>query len=243
MNEQYHESTYGDRVAEIYDEWHPAAPAEMVAALKDLTGTGPALELGIGTGRIALPLAAQGLEIHGVDASEAMVAKLRAKPGGDRIPVRVGNFVEVGANGNYSLIFVVFNTFFALRSQEEQVQCFANVAQRLRPGGLFLIEAFVPDLTRLTRGQIIQATQVGVDEVKLEASRHDPLTQRMFSQHVLITEKGVKLYPVQVRYAWPAELDLMARLAGMRLRERWGDWQRDPFTAASTHHISIYDLP
>jgi SAM-dependent methyltransferase len=243
MNEQYHESTYGDRVAEIYDEWHPAAPAEMVAALKDLTGTGPALELGIGTGRIALPLAAQGLEIHGVDASEAMVTKLRAKPGGDRIPVRVGNFVEVGANGNYSLIFVVFNTFFALRSQEEQVQCFANVARRLRPGGLFLIEAFVPDPTRFTRGQIIQAMQVGVDEVKLEASRHDPLTQRMFSQHVLITEKGVKLYPVQVRYAWPAELDLMARLAGMRLRERWGDWQRDPFTAASTHHISIYELP
>lgn len=243
MNEHYHESTYGDRVAEIYDEWHPAAPAEMVAALKDLTGAGPALELGIGTGRTALPLAAQGLEIHGVDASEAMVAKLRAKPGGDRIPVRVGNFVEVGANGNYSLIFVVFNTFFALRSQEEQVQCFANVARRLRPGGLFLIEAFVPDPTRFTRGQIIQAMQVGVDEVKLEASRHDPLTQRTFSQHVLITEKGVKLYPVQVRYAWPAELDLMARLAGMRLRERWGNWQRDPFTAASTDHISIYELP
>jgi SAM-dependent methyltransferase len=243
MNEHYHESTYGDRVAEIYDEWHPAAPADMVAALKDLTGAGPALELGIGTGRTALPLAAQGLEIHGVDASEAMVAKLRAKPGGDRIPVSVGNFVEVGANGNYSLIFVIFNTFFALRSQEEQVQCFANVARHLRPGGLFLIEAFVPDPTRFTRGQIIQAMQVGVDEVKLEASRHDPLTQRTFSQHVLITEKGVKLYPVQVRYAWPAELDLMARLAGMRLRERWGNWQRDPFTAASTDHISIYELP
>jgi len=108
---------------------------------------------------------------------------------------------------------------------------------------LFLIEAFVPDLTRFTRGQIVQAVQVGVDEVKLEASRHDPLTQRTYSQHVLITEGGVKLYPVQLRYAWPAEIDLMARLAGMRLRERWGDWRRTPFTAASINHISIYELP
>jgi len=147
------------------------------------------------------------------------------------------------ARGDYSLIFVAFNTFFALGSQEEQVRCFANVAKRLRPGGLFLIEAFVPDLTRFTRGQIVQAVQVGVDEVKLEASRHDPLTQRTYSQHVLITEGGVKLYPVQLRYAWPAEIDLMARLAGMRLRERWGDWRRTPFTAASINHISIYELP
>src|SRR5437588_322648 len=243
MDEQYDESTYGDRVAEIYDEWHPAAPPEMIAALKDLAGAGPALELGIGTGRVALPLAAQGLDVHGIDASEAMVAKLRAKPGGGSIPVTAGNFVEVRAGGDYSLIFVAFNTFFALGPQEEQVQCFANVAKRLRPGGLFLIEAFVPDLTRFTRGQIIQAMQVEVDEVKLEASRHDPLTQSTLSQHVLITKEGTKLYPVQVRYAWPAELDLMARLAGMRRRERWSNWRRDPFTAASANHISIYELP
>ena len=243
MSEHYNESTYGDRIAEVYDEWHTGSPAETVAALKDLAGAGPVLELGIGTGRIALPLAAQGLAIHGIDASEAMVAKLRSKPGGNRIPVTVGNFVDVGADGSYSLIFVVFNTFFALRSQEEQVQCFANVAKRLRPGGLFFIEAFVPDLTRFTRGQIIQAMQVEVDEVKLEASRHDPLTQSTLSQHVLITKEGTKLYPVQVRYAWPAELDLMARLAGMRRRERWSNWRRDPFTAASANHISIYELP
>jgi SAM-dependent methyltransferase len=242
MSEQYDESTYGDRIAEVYDEWHTSAPAEMLAALKELAGAGPALELGVGTGRVALPLAAQGLEIHGIDASEAMVTKLRAKPGGDSIPVTFGNFAEVGAGGDYSLVFVVFNTFFALSSQEEQVQCFANVARRLRPGGLFLIEAFVPDVTRFTRGQIVQATQVGVEGVKLEASRHDPLAQRTFSQHVIITGEGVKLYPVQVRYAWPSELDLMARLAGMRLRERWDNWRRGPFTAASTNHISIYEL-
>jgi SAM-dependent methyltransferase len=242
MNEQYDESTYGDHIADVYDEWHTAAPVETVSALKELAREGPVLELGIGTGRIALPLAAEGLAIHGIDSSEAMVDKLRAKPGGDHIPVRIGNFVEVEVDGSYSLIFVAFNTFFALRSQEEQVKCFANVAKRLRAGGLFLIEAFVPDLTRFTRGQIVQALQVGVDEVRLEASRHDPLTQRTIGQHLLITQEGVKLYPVQVRYAWPAELDLMARLAGMRLRDRWSNWQRDPFTAGSANHISIYEL-
>ena len=122
------------------------------------------------------------------------------------------------------------------------MRCFANVAKRLRPGGLFLIEAFVPDLTRFTRGQIIQAAGIDVDEVRLETSRHDPLTQRVFSQHVHITKEGVKLYPVQIRYAWPAELDLMAQLAEMRLRERWSNWRRDPFTSASVNHISIYEL-
>ena len=243
MNEDYTDSTYGDYIAEIYDEWYPEAPSEMVEALKNLAGAGPALELGIGTGRIALSLAAQGLEIHGIDASDAMVARLRAKPGGGRIPVTIGNFAEVAADGSYSLIFVVFNTFFALRSQEEQVQCFANVARRLRPHGLFLIEAFVPDLTRFTRGQIVQAMEVDVNEVKLEATRNDPVAQRTLSQHVIITDEGIRLYPVQVRYAWPAELDLMARLAGMRLRERWSNWRREPFTATSTHHISIYELP
>jgi SAM-dependent methyltransferase len=242
MGEHYDESTYGDRVAEIYDELYPNALPEMIEALKDLAGTGPALELGIGTGRVALPLAAQGLEVHGVEVSAAMAAKLRDKPGGDRISVTVGNFVDGGPGGDYSLVFVAFNTFFLLGSQEEQVRCFANVSKHLRPGGLFVIEAFVPDLTRFTGGQIVQAMQVEVDGVKLEMSRHDPLTQRTFSQHVFITERGIKLYPVQVRYAWPSELDLMARLAGMRLRERWGDWGRAAFTGASKHHISIYEL-
>jgi SAM-dependent methyltransferase len=243
MEEQYGESTYGDRVAEIYDELYPEASPEMIMALKELAGDGPALELGIGTGRVALPLAARGVEVHGIDASEAMAAKLRAKPGGDRIPVMVGDFAEGGPDGNYSLVFVAFNTFFLLGSQEEQVRCFSNVAKQLRPGGVFLIEAFVPDLTRFDRGQTTQAVQVGVDELRLEVSRHDPLNQRTHSQYVIITEAGVKLYPIQVRYAWPSELDLMARLAGMRLRERWGDWGQAPFTAASAHHISIYELP
>jgi SAM-dependent methyltransferase len=243
MEEAYDEATYGERVAEVYDDWHPATSGAevVVAALRELAGPGPVLELGIGTGRIALPLAAAGVEVHGIDASPAMVAKLRAKPGGERIPVTLGNFAEVGMDGAFSLVYVVFNTFFALLSQDEQVRCFANVAAHLTEGGLFVIEAFVPDPTRFSRHQIIQVTQVGTDYVKLETSRHDPVAQRTTSHHIVITEAGIRLYPVQVRYAWPAELDLMARLAGMRLRERWGGFRREPFTAASASHVSIYE--
>jgi SAM-dependent methyltransferase len=243
MNQEYSESTYGDRIAEIYDQLHPSASAEAIAALRELAGAGPVLELGIGTGRLALPLAGQGIEVHGIDSSAAMVAKLTNKQGGDRIPVTIGNFAEIGVNGDFSLIFVAFNTFFGLISQEEQVKCFANVANRLRPGGLFLIEAFVPDLNRYRDDQVVKVNRLGVNEVILEASRHDRLTQRVMTQHIVINQSGVNIYPVQVRYAWPAELDLMARMAGMRLHERWGNWRRDPFVAASTNHISIYELP
>jgi SAM-dependent methyltransferase len=242
VKNEYNEATFGDRISEIYDSWHPQASAEMTTALKDIAGAGPVLELGIGTGRVALPLAEQGLEVHGIDASRAMVAKMRAKPGGDRLPVTIGNFAEVAVDPKYSLVFVVFNTFFALSSQEEQVGCFANVARRLSPGGRFLIEAFVLDLSRFTAGQCVQATRVDAGEVRLEASRHDRATQRVSSHQILIGEDGIQLYPVQVRYAWPAELDLMARLAGMRLGERWSNWRREPFTGDSTNHIAVYEL-
>ncbi len=243
MSEGYNEATYGDRVAEVYDRWHPAASAEMVDTLHDLAGAGPVLELGIGSGRVALPLAARGLKVNGIDASEAIVAKMRAKPGAESIAVTIGDFAEAAVDGTYSLILVAFNTFFMLRSQEEQVKCFANVAKRLRPLGLFVIEAFVPDLARFARGQIVQASEVNTEGVKLEVSRHDAVAQRTTSQQIVITAEGIKLYPIVMRYAWPSELDLMARLAGLRLRDRWGDWQRSPFTAASPHHISIYELP
>lgn len=239
----YDETTYGERIAEVYDDWHTGVFDEQatIAALKDLAGAGPVLELGIGTGRIALPLAALGLEVHGLDASAAMVAKLRAKPGGERLPVTIGNFAEVGVDGVFSLVYVAFNTFFMLTSQEEQVRCFANVAAHLTAGGRFVIEAFVPDQTRFIRHQITQVTNVETDCVKLEASQHDPVNQRCISQHVVISEAGIKLYPIEIRYAWPSELDLMGRLAGMRLCERWGDWRREPFTAASGSHISVYE--
>src|SRR5262249_47921442 len=160
-------------------------------------------ELGIGTGRIALPLAAQGLEVHGIDASESMVTKLRAKPGGERLTVTLGNFADVPVSFKYSLVFVVFNTLFALSSQEEQVRCFSNGAWRRARGGRFLIEAFVPDLTRFERDQIGQAPRVDAGEIRLEASRHDRMNQRVSSQQVVIDDNGIRLFPVQVRYAWP----------------------------------------
>ena len=210
------------------------------------TDGGVALELGIGTGRIALPLAERGVEVHGIDASEAIVAKMRAKPGGDAIPVTISDFsqfnlVEDSQDKRFSLVYVVFNTLFQATSQEAQVQCFRSAAAHLTDDGVFVVEAFVPDPTRFTRGQIVSASRVESDLVSLEISRHDPVNQLVHSQHLFVSESGIKLYPVQVRYSWPSELDLMAQLAGMRLRERWGDWDGSPFTASSENHISIYE--
>jgi SAM-dependent methyltransferase len=237
-------AAYGDRIAEVYDDLHATrTEADHAAAvLADLARGGPVLELGIGTGRIALPLAERGVAVHGIDASEAMVARLRAKPGGAEIPVTLGDFADVAVDGSLSLIFVAFNTFFALLSQEEQVRCFRNVADHLAPGGVFVIEAFVPDLSRFARNQNLTTVRVDDESVLLDASLHDPVGQRLASQHIVITEGGTRLYPVQLRYAWPAELDLMAQLAGLRLRERWGGWQRGPFTAADGQHVSVYEL-
>lgn len=237
----YDPSTYGQRIADVYDDVHPVHDEAMIATLAELAGDGPALELGIGTGRIALPLAARGVAVHGIDASPAMVDRLRAKPGGAAIPVTMGDFAGVGAEGPFSLVYVVFNTFFGLLSQEEQVRCFGNVARRLTEEGVFVIEAFVPDMTRFVRGQVVNASRVENDAVLLDVSRHDPVNQQVVSQHIVLTEGGTRLFPVQLRYAWPAELDLMARLAGLRLRHRWAGWHREPFTAASGLHVSVYE--
>ena len=240
-------TTYGDRFAEIYDEVHahlstPEVVHPMVDVLADLAGEGPALELGIGTGRIALPLARRGVEVHGLDASEAMVAKMREKPGGDSIPVTIGDFEQLDVQSPCSLIYVVFNTLFALPSQEAQVNCFRGVAEHLAGGGAFLIEAFVPDPTRFDRGQRVSTGIVEHDFVSIDLDRHDPTTQTVASSYLYITPEGVRMFPVNVRYAWPSELDLMAQLAGLRLRSRWSDWRRNPFTAASTGHVSVYEL-
>ena len=240
-------ATYGDRFAGIYDQVHAHLSTSevvdpMVDVLADLAGEGRALELGIGTGRIALPLARRGVEVHGLDASEAMVTKMREKPGGDGIPVTFGDFERLDVEGRYSLIYVVFNTLFALPSQEAQVNCFRSVAEHLTDDGDFLIEAFVPDMTRFDRGQRVSTGIVEHDLVSIDLDRHDPTTQTVASSHIYITPEGVQMYPVDIRYAWPSELDLMAQLAGMRLRSRWADWRRNPFTAASTGHVSIYEL-
>jgi SAM-dependent methyltransferase len=205
---------------------------------------GRALELGIGTGRIALPLSKRGVEVHGIDSSEAMVDKLRAKPGGGDIPVMMGDFAEVGAEGEFVVVYVPFNTLFALTTQEDQVRCFRNSASRLSPGGKFVIEAFVPDLFRFTNHQRVAVERLGDDVVQLETSQHDPVNQRVHSYHVVLSDgEPVRLYPVQIRYAWPSELDLMAELAGLRLRERWGSWRRDTFTSDSRLHVSVYERP
>lgn len=237
----YADETYGERLADVYDDWLGDYDPDAITVLSDLTGDGRALELGIGTGRIALPLSAKGSRVQGIDASVSMVNRLRAKPGGDRIPVHFGNFADVEAEGEFDLVFVVFNTFFALRSQDEQVRCFRNVARHLTDGGCFLLEAFVPDIKRFTGGQVNWATRVTTDSVELDVGQHDAVAQQVVSQKVVITDGSVHLYPVQIRYVWPSELDLMAQLAGMRLRERWDNWQRNPFTSESQKHISIYE--
>ncbi|MEJ7843861.1 MAG: class I SAM-dependent methyltransferase [Rubrobacter sp.] len=241
--DEYGSETYGDKIAGVYDEWFnaPEGTEITVGFLRELGDSGPVLELGIGTGRIALPLVRKGIEVHGIDASEAMVEKLRSKPGGESIPVTLGDFAEVGVERRFSLVYVVFNTFFALLTQEEQVSCFANVARRLEAGGTFVIEAFVPDLSRFTFGQTTQTRHVGPDEVVIEYSRHDPVRQRVDAQNVIMREDGDHLYPVSLRYAWPSELDLMARLAGLTLRERYGGWNRQPFIQASETHVSVYE--
>jgi len=220
----------------------PADAPQAVEFLKGLAGSAPVLELGIGTGRLALPLAAQGVEVHGLDASEKMIGKLRAKPGGDSIRVTIGNFADMVVDGRFSLIYVVFNTFFGLLTQDDQVRCFQGVAQHLTDGGAFVIQAFVPDVPRFDRGQRVAALRVDPDEVELEATVVDLAAQRTQSQHVMITERGVRLYPVQLRWAWPSELDLMARIAGMRLRERFENWNRAQFASTSPSHISVYEI-
>ncbi len=237
----YTHETYGELVANDYDDWYKDFDQDAVTLLAELARVGRALELGIGTGRIALPLMGKNVEVHGLDASPSMVAKMRAKPNGDRVTVNFGSFADVAADGQFTLVYVVFNTFFALTTQEEQVRCFHNVATHLTPDGCFLIEAFVPDMTRFDRGQTVWASKVTTDNVDLDVSQHDSVTQRVVRQKVVLSDGSVRLYPIEIRYAWPSELDLMAQLAGLRLRQRWSNWQREPFTSQSVKHISVYE--
>ena len=244
--DDYGSATYGDRIADVYDQWEgvPADSEEAAGFLAGLAGDGPVLELGIGTGRIAVPLAERGLKVYGIDASRRMVERMRAKPGGAAIEVAIGDFADLDLPSShprsFSLVLVVFNTFFALLTQDDQIRCLSAVAARLAPGGAFALEAFVPDPARFQHGQRVGAMTVTADQVRLEASEHDPVEQRVRSQHVVLDERGIRMFPVQLRYAWPSELDVMARLAGLRLAERWSGWRREPFTAQSQRHISVY---
>jgi SAM-dependent methyltransferase len=233
--------SFGEDVAEMYRDLQRGDELAAVAFLAQLAGPGPVLELAIGTGRIALPLAARGIRVDGVDLSPAMIAQLRAKPGGDEIAVTVGNFADVPVPGTYRLIFVVWNTLFNLLTQDEQVRCFENVAAHLTADGSFVVEAFVPAfLYRLRHDQYVDAEAIRVDEVRLDVLRHDMATQRIEESHISLSSAGVRLNPVVQRYAWPSELDLMARIAGLRLQDRWGGWTREPFNATSSTHVSVY---
>jgi SAM-dependent methyltransferase len=234
--------SFGEDTAAVYDDELRGDETETVAFLAALAGEGPALELAIGTGRIALPLAARGIRVDGIDISEPMVARLRAKPGGDALDVTIGDFADVGVDGTYPLVYVVFNTLFNLLTQDDQVRCVANVAAHLTEDGAFVVEAFTPTfLMRLRDDQYVDAESIGIDEVTLDVGRHDPARQLLHETHVRMTPQGIRLFPIVTRYAWPSELDLMARMAGLRLRERWAGWTGEPFDGSSRRHVSVYE--
>ena len=242
--EGYEARTYGERIAGIYDDLYDTLfdVDATVELLSELARGGRALELAIGTGRVALPLKERGADVRGIDISEAMVARLRAKEGGADIPVVMGDFADVTVDQTFDLVYILFNTLFALLEQEDQIRCFRNVAARLSDGGVFLVEAFIPDTARFERHQTTDVEYVSADELRLGAARHNPALQRVDSQHLILRDgEPARLYPVSLRYAYPAELDLMARLAKLRLRDRWGGWHHEPFTSDSKFHVSVYE--
>ena len=214
---------------------------EAVEFLGRIAGDGPVLELAIGTGRLALPLAARGLRVDGIDFAPEMIARLRAKPGGDQLHVVEGDFVDVPVSGRYALIFIAWNSFFNVLSQTRQVQCFDNVARHLSPDGVFVIEAYVPsEFHRLQNDQQVLAESVAPDTVRLGVLKHDGAAQTIEQSHVTLSRDGIDLNPVVQRYAWPGELDLMARLADLELAERWGGWLGEAFDAGAARHVSVY---
>lgn len=233
---------FGEDVAARYDEWDESAVPEAVDPianfLADAAGDGAALELGVGTGRVALPLAARGVRVHGIDLSAAMVARLREKPGAEAIQVTVGDFATTTVPGTFSLAYLVINTIMNVTTQNEQVACFRNVAAHLKPGGRFVIEVGVPDLQRLPPGETLRVFErstgyLGYDE-------YDVAAQGLISHHLREEDGKLRIDSVPFRYVWPAELDLMALLAGMQLCERWGDWNREPYTSNSRKHVSVW---
>jgi SAM-dependent methyltransferase len=236
---------FGEDVAATYDDDAEMFGADVVDPavdlLAELAGDGAALELGIGTGRIALPLSQRGVEVHGIDLSEAMVARLRAKPGADAIATTIGDFAHAQVDGAFALVYLVFNTINNLTTQDEQVACFENAARHLRPGGTFLIEVGVPDLRRLPPGQSV--VPFAVTDERLGFDEYDVENQGLVSHHFWTEGGAWTRLSVPFRYVWPSELDLMARLAGLRLRERYAGWKREPFTSESRSHVSIWEKP
>jgi SAM-dependent methyltransferase len=237
---------FGERVAARYDESSadmadPAVVEPIVDTLVELADGGRALELGIGTGRIALPLAARGVAVQGIDLSRAMVARLREKPGGDAVGVTIGDFATTRVEGAFSVAYLVFNTIMNLTTQAAQVACFRNVAAHLQPGGRFVIEVMMPDLRRLPPGQ--DAVPFHVSETRWAYDLYDVATQSMSSNYVEVVNGRGGFRSIPFRYVWPAELDLMAQMAGLHLRHRWANWHREQFTSESAQHVSVWEKP
>jgi SAM-dependent methyltransferase len=240
------ENHFGDEVAARYDEsaadmFDPDVLDPAVEFLAALAGDGAALELGIGTGRIALPLAQRGIQVSGIDLSDAMVAKLREKPGGEAIEVAIGDFATTRVAGAFTLAYLVFNTIGNLTTQDAQASCFENVATHLEPGGCFVIEVGVPGLRGLPTGERFHVFDFGEQHIGID--EYDVETQRLVSHHLSLRDGSWQLVSMPFRYVWPSELDLMARAAGLTLRERWSGWNREPFTHESTKHISVWEKP
>ena len=235
---------FGEPIAQRFDDRYadkadPAVVDPIVMFLRDLAGDGMALELGIGTGRIALPLAGRGVRVHGIDLSTAMVARLRAKPGAEQIGVTIGDFATTTVEGTFSLAYIIANTIMNLTTQDEQVTCFRTVASHLEPGGCFVIEVLVPALRRLPPGETFQPFDVSSHHLGFD--EYDVARQGLISHHYWIEDGNVEIFSPPFRYVWPSELDLMAQLAGMTLRERWSGWMREPFTSESTSHVSVWE--
>lgn len=233
--------------ADHYDDLvnHASRPPETaaeVAGLSALARGGRALELGVGTGRVAIPLAASGIEVHGIDLDPRMLELLHEKPGGDRVITHLADMADVPADGPFDVVFAVFGTFFSLDTQHEQVRCFANVAQRLRTDGVFLIEALMPRPASFDQNAKVTVADATDDRVILNVTQNDPLAQTIDTRQLSITATGTTIHPIHIRYSWPSELDLMAQLAGMRLAQRWSEWDGTPFTSSDQRHISLYEL-
>ena len=241
-----HDDGYFDeRIASFYDNdaemFDPRVVDPVVDFLVDLAAGGSALEFGVGTGRIALPLSRRGVPVHGIDMSRAMVAKLMEKPGNAGVSVTIGDFATTSVAGKFAVAYLVFNTINNLTTQADQVACFRNAAAHLEPGGCFVIEVGVPRLQRLPRGETTIAFDVSDDHWGID--EYDVVTQGLVSHHLRIIDGKPERFSTPFRYVWPAELDLMAQLAGMTLRERWGGWQREPFTSTSESHVSVWEKP
>ena len=240
--EEFGSATFGQLYSNNYDQEHdPGTTTESVEFLARLCeDADQVLELAIGTGRIALPLMERGIRVHGIDASIEMLDQLKAKPAGVEIPVTLANMADFSLTERFDFAYLVFNTLFNLTSQEQQMACFRRVAKHLNPGGAFLIETIVPKLELFKNHQYTKTDQVGFAEVRIEAARHDPVHQVIECQRIHIDTSGTSLTPFIYRYAWPQEIDLMAKLAGFTREHRWGDWQGGEFTAHSPMHVSLY---